>query len=111
MLPFLLLIMVVARLPITNPSPVFGLALLTQPAIAVAGSQARPSAAAWARACSASLISVMSVSIPRQEAADDSYLTMTLETADRGRADVLVTYVTEAPAWKPSARRSTTRSS
>lgn len=46
----------------------------------------------------------MSVSIPRQEAADDSYLTMTLETADRGRADVLVTYVTEAPAWKPSYR-------
>ena len=46
----------------------------------------------------------LSVSIPRKEADDGSYLTMTLETADRGRADVLLTYVTEAPAWKPSYR-------
>jgi len=46
----------------------------------------------------------LSVSIPRKEADDGSYLTMTLETADRRRADVLLTYVTEAPAWKPSYR-------
>jgi hypothetical protein len=46
----------------------------------------------------------LSVSIPRKEADDGSYLTMMLETADRGRADVLLTYVTESPAWKPSYR-------
>ncbi|HET9986896.1 MAG TPA: carboxypeptidase regulatory-like domain-containing protein, partial [Kofleriaceae bacterium] len=46
----------------------------------------------------------LSVSIPRKEADDGSYLTMTLETPDRKRADVLLTYVTEAPAWKPSYR-------
>ena len=44
------------------------------------------------------------VSIPRQEADDGSYLTMTLETAEHGQADVLLTYVTESPAWKPSYR-------
>ena len=46
----------------------------------------------------------LSVTIPRKEADDGSYLTMTLETAGRRRADVLLTYVTEAPAWKPSYR-------
>ncbi len=45
----------------------------------------------------------LSVTIPRKEADDGSYLTMTLETELR-RADVLLTYVTEAPAWKPSYR-------
>jgi len=45
----------------------------------------------------------LSVSIPRQES-DGNNLTMTIETADRSRADVLLTYVTEAPAWKPSYR-------
>ena len=45
----------------------------------------------------------LSITIPRKEAADGSYLTMTLETEVQ-RADVLLTYVTEAPAWKPSYR-------
>jgi len=46
----------------------------------------------------------LSVTIPRQEADDGSYLTMTLETPERRQAQVLLTYVTEAPAWKPSYR-------
>jgi hypothetical protein len=46
----------------------------------------------------------LAVSIPRQEADDGSYLTMTLETADKQYAEVLLTYVTESPAWKPSYR-------
>lgn len=46
----------------------------------------------------------LSVAIPRKEADDGSYLTMVLETPDRKQADVLLTYVTEAPAWKPSYR-------
>ncbi|MDQ3365601.1 MAG: carboxypeptidase regulatory-like domain-containing protein [Myxococcota bacterium] len=46
----------------------------------------------------------LSVTIPRKEASDGSYLTMTLETPGQQRADVLLTYVTEAPAWKPSYR-------
>ncbi len=46
----------------------------------------------------------LSVTIPRKEADDGSYLTMTLETTDVRRAEVLLTYVTEAPAWKPSYR-------
>ncbi|CAN5878544.1 hypothetical protein BH11MYX3_BH11MYX3_26400 [soil metagenome] len=45
----------------------------------------------------------LSITIPRKEADDGSYLTMTLETEVQ-RADVLLTYVTEAPAWKPSYR-------
>jgi len=45
----------------------------------------------------------LSVTIPRQEADDGSYLTMTLVT-ERPQAQVLLTYVTEAPAWKPSYR-------
>src|SRR5437868_356040 len=44
----------------------------------------------------------LSVSIPRQE--DGNHLTMTIETADHQNSDVLLTYVTEAPAWKPSYR-------
>jgi hypothetical protein len=46
----------------------------------------------------------LSISIPRQEADDGSYLTMALETADSKYAEVLLTYVTESPAWKPSYR-------
>src|SRR5262245_26829201 len=46
----------------------------------------------------------LGVSIPRQEADDGSYLTMTLQTPDRQNANVLLTYVTESPAWKPSYR-------
>jgi hypothetical protein len=44
------------------------------------------------------------VTIPRQQADDGEYLTMVLETPDRRRAKVLLTYVTESPAWKPSYR-------
>ncbi len=46
----------------------------------------------------------LSVTIPRQQAEDGSYLTMTLETTNRARTEVLLTYVTAAPAWKPSYR-------
>ncbi len=46
----------------------------------------------------------LSIAIPRKEADDGSYLTMQVETPDRKQADVLLTYVTEAPAWKPSYR-------
>ncbi|HSR99500.1 MAG TPA: hypothetical protein VLM79_20750, partial [Kofleriaceae bacterium] len=46
----------------------------------------------------------LAVTIPRKEADGGSYLTMTLETPDAAPAEVLLTYVTEAPAWKPSYR-------
>jgi hypothetical protein len=46
----------------------------------------------------------LSLSIPRKEADDGSYLTMVIETPDRKDADVQMTYVTEAAAWKPSYR-------
>jgi hypothetical protein len=46
----------------------------------------------------------LSVTIPRKEADNGSYLTMTLETPDAAHADVLITYVTDAPSWKPSYR-------
>ena len=46
----------------------------------------------------------LSVTIPRKEDYDGSSLTMTLETPDNPNAEVLLTYVTEAPAWKPSYR-------
>jgi hypothetical protein len=46
----------------------------------------------------------LAVSLPRKEADDGSYLTMTIETPERRQAEVLLTYVTEAPAWKPSYR-------
>src|SRR4051794_24933904 len=49
----------------------------------------------------------LSVTIPRKESDDGNYLTMMLETAEAGapaHEDVLLRYVTEAPAWKPSYR-------
>jgi hypothetical protein len=46
----------------------------------------------------------LAVTIPRSEATGGSYLTMTLETPDAAPTEVLLTYVTEAPAWKPSYR-------
>jgi hypothetical protein len=50
----------------------------------------------------------LAVSIPRTERDDgsgrDRYLTMTLEASDHRPTDVLLTYITEAPAWKPSYR-------
>src|ERR1043165_5612525 len=51
----------------------------------------------------------LSVSIPRQQADDGNYLTMLLETPDEKDADVLLTYVTDSPSWKPSYRRSDER--
>ena len=44
------------------------------------------------------------VSFPRQQADYGPYLEMTLQLPDRGKTDVVLTYVTEAPAWKPSYR-------
>jgi hypothetical protein len=44
------------------------------------------------------------VVIPRQQDAGGETLTMTLRTPSTRTADVLLTYVTEAPAWKPSYR-------
>ena len=48
------------------------------------------------------------VAIPRRESDDGSgehnYLTMTLETPGRRRANVMLTYITDAPAWRPSYR-------
>jgi hypothetical protein len=44
------------------------------------------------------------VSIPRRTDDDGAYLTMRLQLPGRERADVLLTYVTESPAWKPSYR-------
>ncbi|HEU0036738.1 MAG TPA: carboxypeptidase regulatory-like domain-containing protein [Kofleriaceae bacterium] len=46
----------------------------------------------------------LSVTIPRAQDADGNFLTMTLETPEHRHAQVLLTYVTEAPAWKPSYR-------
>jgi hypothetical protein len=46
----------------------------------------------------------LAITIPRKEADSGSYLAMTLETPDVAHAEVLLTYVTEAPAWKPSYR-------
>jgi hypothetical protein len=48
----------------------------------------------------------LAVSIPRREADDGAggFLTMTLETPERRRADVLLTYITDAPSWRPSYR-------
>src|SRR5690349_14910448 len=43
------------------------------------------------------------VTIPRKQAEDGQYLTMALGGL-HGRANVLLTYVTESPAWKPSYR-------
>ncbi|MDQ3336867.1 MAG: OmpA family protein [Myxococcota bacterium] len=45
------------------------------------------------------------VSIPRQQADDGSYLVMKLQLpSTKAKADVVLTYVTESPAWKPSYR-------
>jgi hypothetical protein len=48
----------------------------------------------------------LSISIPRKEedASGGSMLTLDLETPTPGKTDVLLTYVTESPAWKPSYR-------
>jgi len=44
------------------------------------------------------------VTIPRQQSSEGQFLEMTLETPEVAIADVLLTYVTESPAWKPSYR-------
>ncbi|MBA3397192.1 MAG: OmpA family protein [Deltaproteobacteria bacterium] len=44
------------------------------------------------------------VSIPREQAHDGAYLVMKLQLPSKDKADVVLTYVTEAPAWKPSYR-------
>ena len=44
------------------------------------------------------------VSIPRQQADDGAYLVMKLQLPSKAPADVVLTYVTESPAWKPSYR-------
>ncbi len=45
----------------------------------------------------------VAVTIPREQSGDGGFLTMTLRTPE-ARSEVLLTYVTEAPAWKPSYR-------
>lgn len=44
------------------------------------------------------------VSIPRDQASDGNYLVMKLQLPTKDRADVVLTYVTESPSWKPSYR-------
>lgn len=44
------------------------------------------------------------VSIPRRQTEDGANLVMKLELPSKNTADVVLTYVTEAPAWKPSYR-------
>jgi hypothetical protein len=44
------------------------------------------------------------VSIPREQAEDGDYLVMKLQLPSKKTADVVLTYVTESPAWKPSYR-------
>src|SRR6185369_6180304 len=44
------------------------------------------------------------VSIPRQQTEDGANLVMKLELPSKNTAEVVLTYVTEAPAWKPSYR-------
>ncbi|MDB4955402.1 MAG: hypothetical protein JWO36_2971 [Myxococcales bacterium] len=44
------------------------------------------------------------VSIPRQQADDGTYLMMKLQLPTTATADVVLTYVTESPSWKPSYR-------
>src|SRR5262249_38132790 len=44
------------------------------------------------------------VSIPRQQSDDGSYLVMKLQLPTKDKADVVLTYVTESPSWKPSYR-------
>src|ERR1043165_2929413 len=44
------------------------------------------------------------ISIPREQASDGAYLGMKLRLPTKDKADVVLTYVTESPAWKPSYR-------
>jgi hypothetical protein len=44
------------------------------------------------------------VSIPREQSEDGNNLVMKLRVPGEDRADVVLTYVTESPAWKPSYR-------
>jgi hypothetical protein len=44
------------------------------------------------------------VSIPREQTEDGNNLVMRLQLPGKDSADVVLTYVTEAPAWKPSYR-------
>ena len=44
------------------------------------------------------------VSIPRQQTDDGANLVMKLQLPSKDTADVVLTYVTESPAWKPSYR-------
>jgi hypothetical protein len=44
------------------------------------------------------------VSIPRQQTEDGTNLVMKLQLPSKDTADVVLTYVTESPAWKPSYR-------
>ena len=44
------------------------------------------------------------VSIPRQQTDDGNNLVMKLQVPSKTTADVVLTYVTESPAWKPSYR-------
>jgi hypothetical protein len=44
------------------------------------------------------------VSIPRQQTEDGPNLVMKLELPSKNTAEVVLTYVTESPAWKPSYR-------
>jgi DNA-binding protein len=44
------------------------------------------------------------VSIPREQSNDGEYLVMKLQLPSKEPADVVLTYVTESPAWKPSYR-------
>jgi hypothetical protein len=44
------------------------------------------------------------VSIPREQASDGNNLVMKLQLPTAAPADVVLTYVTESPAWKPSYR-------
>src|SRR4051812_7500345 len=44
------------------------------------------------------------VSIPRQQTDDGTNLVMKLQLPSKNTAEVVLTYVTESPAWKPSYR-------
>src|SRR5689334_192156 len=44
------------------------------------------------------------VAIPRQQANEGNYLVMKLQLPSKNTAEVVLTYVTESPAWKPSYR-------
>ena len=44
------------------------------------------------------------VSIPRQQSDDGTYLVMKLQLPTKDKAEVVLTYVTESPSWKPSYR-------